>query len=98
MKEGVRKMQEDGGARGAARRVRAADPRALRVRGRAIEADGDPVPHAGVDSPTRSAKVQIFPTTRRRCVSVTVPRPWCAGATSDCMGGMPARSPSAPWP
>ena len=36
--------------------------------------------------------MQIFPTTRRRCVSVTVPRPWCAGATSDYVGSMPARS------
>ena len=36
--------------------------------------------------------VQIFATSRRRCVSLIVPRPLCAGATSDYVGVMPARS------
>ena len=36
--------------------------------------------------------VQIFATTRRQSVSLIVPRPWCAGPTSDYVGAMPARS------
>ena len=36
--------------------------------------------------------VQIFATTRRQSVSLIVPRPWCAGPTSDYVGVMPARS------
>ena len=36
--------------------------------------------------------MQIFATSRRRCVSLIVPRPLCAGATSDYVGVMPARS------
>jgi hypothetical protein len=40
----------------------------------------------------RRTDEQIFATSRRRCVSLIVPRPLCAGATSDYVGVMPARS------
>ena len=50
------------------------DPRALRVRGRAFQADGDPVPHAAVDSQTRSAQTVAA---RQRRRSVLSPRALC---------------------
>ena len=50
------------------------DPRALRVRGRAFQADGDPVPHAAVDSQTRSAQTLAARQRRRDAVSTAAPR------------------------
>ena len=50
------------------------DPRALQVRGRAFQADGDPVPHAAVDSQTRSAQTVAA---RQRRRSVLSPRALC---------------------
>ena len=50
------------------------DPRALRVRGRAFQADGDPMPHAAVDSQTRSAQTLAARQRRRDAVSTAAPR------------------------
>ena len=61
------------------------------VGARSNGADASAARRRDVWSPTRT-NVQIFATTRRRCVSLIVPRPLCADATSDYVGGRPARS------
>ena len=61
------------------------------VGARSNGADASAARRRDVWSPTR-ANEQIFATSRRRCVSLIVPRPLCAGATSDYVGVMPARS------
>ena len=61
-------------ARAADGRVRARGPRPLRMRRRAIEAERDPVPHAAVDSQTRSAQTVAA---RQRRRSVLSPRALC---------------------
>ena len=61
------------------------------VGARSNGADASAARRRDVWSPTR-ANEQIFATSRRRCVSLSLPRPSCAGATRDYVGVVPARS------
>ena len=56
------------------RRARAVGRDLLHRRSRAIEAERDPVPHAAVDSQTRSAQTLAARQRRRDAVSTAAPR------------------------